>query len=68
MLSRSTIRCETDAGRLFMTGDASLIKTMERWLYHRKTDDPSQVRTLEEEAVEGAGGTRPIAARNYAEI
>lgn len=32
LTGRSSIDCETEAGRLFLTGDASLARTMDRWL------------------------------------
>ncbi|MDQ2088698.1 winged helix-turn-helix transcriptional regulator [Marimonas arenosa] len=43
LLSRTTISRELDEGRLFLSGDALLARTMDRWLYHRTKEDPSEI-------------------------
>lgn len=43
LLSRTTISRELDQGRLFLSGDALLTRTMDRWLYHRTKEDPSAI-------------------------
>jgi len=48
LLSRTTIMREVEGGRLFMSGDALLIQTMDRWFYHRTKEDPDRVRELKE--------------------
>jgi DNA-binding HxlR family transcriptional regulator len=48
LLSRTTVSREVDAGRLFLSGDAMLARTMDRWLFHRTKEDPHEVRQLEE--------------------
>jgi DNA-binding HxlR family transcriptional regulator len=47
LLSRTTIAREKEEGRLFVTGDALLERTMHRWLYRRDKEDPSDVLQLE---------------------
>jgi len=47
LLSRTTVAREVDARRLFLSGDAFLSRTMEKWLYHREKEDPNQVLKLE---------------------
>ncbi|MDH5798224.1 MAG: helix-turn-helix transcriptional regulator [Paracoccaceae bacterium] len=47
ILSRSTIARELELGRLFLSGDALLVKTMGRWFYQRDKEDPQKVRMLE---------------------
>lgn len=46
LLSRTTISRELDEGRLFLSGDALLARTMGKWLYHRTKEDPRKVRQL----------------------
>lgn len=46
LLSRTTIPREIEEGRLFMSGDARLAKTMDRWLYHRTQEDQRDIRQL----------------------
>ncbi len=46
MLSRSTIPRELDRGRLFLSGDATLSRTMDRWLYRRTKEDRSEILQL----------------------
>lgn len=46
LLSRTTIPKEIEAGRLFLSGDAVLARTMDRWLYHRTKEDPATVLQL----------------------
>lgn len=47
LLSRSTISREIEAGRLFLSGDARLARTMDRWLYSRTKEDRSDIRQLD---------------------
>ena len=47
LISRTTIDRELEAGRLFLSGDALLSRTMSRWLYHRTKEDPDQVLKLD---------------------
>ncbi|WP_299356941.1 helix-turn-helix domain-containing protein [uncultured Shimia sp.] len=46
-LSRTTIPREIEAGRLFLSGDAKLARTMDRWLGRRTKEDPDEVRQLD---------------------
>lgn len=46
MLSRTTIPRELDRGRLFVSGDAKLSRTMDRWLRHRTKEDRSEILQL----------------------
>ncbi len=46
IMSRTTISRELDAGRLFLSGDALLARTMDRWLYQRTNRVPHKVRQL----------------------
>lgn len=46
ILSRTTIEREIDAGRMFVSGDAMLARTMKRWLYQRDKEEPHKVRKL----------------------
>ncbi len=41
ILSRTTIARELEAGRLFLSGDAILSRTMGRWLFHVAEDGPN---------------------------
>ena len=54
ILSRTTIARELEAGRLFLTGDAILSRTMDRWFYQRKKEDPSDVRQLKDDLLTGS--------------
>ena len=47
VLSRTTISRELDEGRLFLSGDARLARTMDRWLYRRTKEDPEDILQLE---------------------
>lgn len=47
LLSRSTISREIEEGRLFLSGDARLARTMDRWLYNRTKEDRSNIRQLD---------------------
>lgn len=47
ILSRSTIDRELAEGRLFLSGDAILSRTMDRWFYQYKKVDPAEVLQLE---------------------
>ena len=46
LLSRTTIARELDRGRLFLSGDATVARTMNRWLHHRTKEDRSEIRQL----------------------
>lgn len=48
ILSRTTIARELEEGRLFLGGDAILSRTMDRWLYRRQKEDPSEVLQLKD--------------------
>ncbi len=47
LLSRTTIDREKEEGRLFLSGDALLARTMGKWLYRRTREDPKDVRQLD---------------------
>lgn len=49
IVGRTTISRELDEGRLFLSGDAILSRTMNRWLYQRTAEDTDKVLQLEEE-------------------
>ena len=46
ILSRTTITRELEDGNLFLSGDAILSRTMDRWLYHRTKEDQKEVLKL----------------------
>lgn len=46
ILARTTIAREREAGRMFLSGDAFLVRTMDRWLYRRAKEDPQEVLQL----------------------
>lgn len=46
LLSRTTISREVDCGRLFLSGDAFLTRTMDRWLFHRTKEDRDEILQL----------------------
>ena len=46
LLSRSTIARELENGRLFLSGDAILSRTMTRWFLQRAKEDPAKVRQI----------------------
>lgn len=46
LLSRTTIARELEDGDLFLSGDAILARTMDRWLYHRTKEDPNEILKL----------------------
>ena len=48
LLGRTNIPREIDAGRLFMTGEALIMETMDRWFYQRTKEDPAEIMKLEE--------------------
>jgi DNA-binding HxlR family transcriptional regulator len=48
LLSRTTIEREKEKGRLFVSGDALLDRTMGNWLYRRTKEDPNEVLQLED--------------------
>ncbi len=43
LLSRTTISREVGRGQLFLSGDAVLSRTMDRWLYHRTKENLDEV-------------------------
>jgi DNA-binding HxlR family transcriptional regulator len=49
ILNRTTISRELEEGRLFLSGDAILSRTMDRWFYQRTKENASEVRQLEED-------------------
>ncbi len=51
LLSRTTVARELDAGRLFLSGDAALARTMDRWLFRRIKEDGLEIRQLGDERV-----------------
>ncbi|MEH6527936.1 MAG: hypothetical protein V7723_17840 [Sneathiella sp.] len=57
LLGRTSIPREIEVGRLFMSGDALILKTMDRWFYLRTTEDPSDIMKLEEMAQMTVVGT-----------
>ena len=61
IVGRTTIGRELEEGRLFLSGDAILSRTMDRWLYQRKVEDPAKVLQLEEESVTEAAMIRSAA-------
>ncbi len=48
LLSRTSISREIAEGRLFLSGEALLIETMDRWFYQRTKERPDEIRQLEE--------------------
>jgi DNA-binding HxlR family transcriptional regulator len=48
ILSRTTITRELEDGRLFLSGDAILSRTMDRWLYRRTKESPDEILQLGE--------------------
>ncbi|WP_170606363.1 winged helix-turn-helix transcriptional regulator [Ruegeria arenilitoris] len=50
IMNRTTISRELDAGRLFLSGDALLARTMDKWLYHRTNLEPHKVKLLDEDS------------------
>ncbi|MDP2122202.1 MAG: helix-turn-helix domain-containing protein [Hoeflea sp.] len=48
LLSRTTIGRELEHGHLFLSGDAILSHTMDRWLYHRTKERPNEALQLGE--------------------
>jgi DNA-binding HxlR family transcriptional regulator len=50
ILSRTTIARELEEGRLFLSGDAILSRTMDRWFYRRQKEDPSEVLQLNDDS------------------
>lgn len=46
LMSRTTIPRELDRGRLYLSGDAKLLRTMDRWLYHRTKGDRDAIMHL----------------------
>jgi DNA-binding HxlR family transcriptional regulator len=58
ILSRTTIARELEEGRLFLSGDAILSRTMGRWFYRRQKEDPSEVLQLKNDPLMGSKLTR----------
>jgi DNA-binding HxlR family transcriptional regulator len=48
LISRTTIARELEYGRLFLSGDAILSRTMDRWLYHRTKENRNEILQLED--------------------
>ncbi len=53
ILSRTTIARELEEGRLFLSGDAILSRTMDRWFYQRQKENPSEVLQLKDGSLLG---------------
>lgn len=51
LLARTTIARELDEGRLYLSGDALLARTMDRWFFRRSKEDPADVLQLDVEKV-----------------
>ena len=49
ILNRTTISRELEESRLFLSGDAMLSRTMDRWFYQRTKENASEVIQLEED-------------------
>ena len=49
VLSRTTIARELEYGRLFLSGDAMISRTMDRWFYQRTKEDISKVPQLKDD-------------------
>jgi hypothetical protein len=60
LLGRTSIPREIETGRLYMSGDALILETMDRWFYQRTEEDPSDVMKLEEMAQMTVVGTFQI--------
>lgn len=60
ILGRTTIEREMEEDRLFLSGDAILSRTMDRWMYIREEEDPAEV--LQLEGTSGNGFGTPKAA------
>lgn len=54
LLSRTTIARELEEERLFLSGDAILSRTMDRWFYRRQKEDPSEVLQLKDDLFIGS--------------
>lgn len=50
ILSRTTIARELEAGRLYLSGNAALARTMDRWLQRRTKEDGLEICQLDEES------------------
>jgi DNA-binding HxlR family transcriptional regulator len=57
ILSRTTIARELESGRLFLSGDALLSRTMDRWFYQRAKEDLSKVSQLKDDWFNGRDQT-----------
>ncbi|MEO1562860.1 MAG: helix-turn-helix domain-containing protein [Pseudomonadota bacterium] len=53
LLSRTTIEREESSGRLFLSGDAAIRKTIGKWLYHRTKERREDIKQLEDLLAEG---------------
>jgi len=49
LLSRTTIDRELENDRLFLSGDAMISRTMNRWFYQRTKEDPSEILQLSDD-------------------
>jgi DNA-binding HxlR family transcriptional regulator len=61
ILSRTTIARELENGRLFLSGDAMLSRTMGRWFYQRAKEDTSEVPQLKDDWYNGRDQTNAAA-------
>lgn len=50
ILNRTTIAREREEGRLFLSGDAILSRTMDRWFYVRKKENPAEVLQIDDDS------------------
>ncbi|MFC6639004.1 transcriptional regulator [Sulfitobacter sp. JBTF-M27] len=53
ILNRTTIARELENGRLFLSGDAMISRTMNRWFYQRTKEDLSEVPQLQDDWFNG---------------
>lgn len=61
ILNRTTITRELEEGRLFLSGDAILSRTMDRWFYRRQKEDPSEVLQFKDDSFMGPKPAREAA-------
>lgn len=61
LIARTTIAREIEEGRLFLSGDAILSRTMGRWMYNRKVEDPAKVLQLDAPSLDGLVAPRTAA-------
>ena len=53
ILGRTSITRELDAGRLFLSGDAMISRTMDRWFYKRTKESREEIIQIKDEAFVG---------------